>query len=50
MRLLGDEYIKHEFRQHQKIENPIHIVRYLHNLEYTDELSPAHGDYIRSAF
>jgi hypothetical protein len=25
MRILGDEYIKHEFRQHQKIENPMHI-------------------------
>ena len=26
MRLLGDEYIKSEFRAHQKIENPMHIV------------------------
>lgn len=26
-RVLGDEYVKHEFRLHQKIENPIHIVR-----------------------
>ena len=25
-RLLGDEYIKSEFRAHQKIENPMHIV------------------------
>lgn len=26
MRLLGDEYIKSEFRAHQNIENPMHIV------------------------
>ena len=26
MRVLGDEYIKSEFRAHQKIENPMHIV------------------------
>ena len=25
-RLLGDEYIKSEFRAHQRIENPMHIV------------------------
>lgn len=27
MRLLGDEYIKAEFRAHRKIDNPAHIVR-----------------------
>ena len=27
MRLLGDEYVKSEFRAHQKTENPMHIVR-----------------------
>lgn len=26
MRLLGDEYIKSEFRQHREVENPVHIV------------------------
>src|SRR2546423_1650350 len=26
MRLLGDEYVKSEFRAHQKIDNPVHIV------------------------
>lgn len=26
MRLLGDEYIKSEFRQHRSVENPVHIV------------------------
>ncbi len=25
LRILGDEYVKHEFRQHQNIENPMHI-------------------------
>ena len=26
MRLLGDEYIKSEFRAHRNVDNPIHIV------------------------
>lgn len=26
MRLLGDEYIKSEYRSHRNIENPMHIV------------------------
>lgn len=26
MRLLGDEYIKSEFRSHREVENPVHIV------------------------
>jgi hypothetical protein len=26
MRLLGDEYIKAEFRAHRNVENPVHIV------------------------
>ncbi len=25
LRILGDEYVKHEFRQHQNIDNPMHI-------------------------
>jgi hypothetical protein len=29
MRLLGDEYIKSEFRAHRDIENPVHIVCYV---------------------
>lgn len=27
MRLLGDEYIKAEFRAHRDVDNPVHIVR-----------------------
>jgi hypothetical protein len=27
MRLVGDEYIKSEFRAHRDVENPVHIVR-----------------------
>lgn len=27
MRLLGDEYIKAEFRAHRKVDNPAHMVR-----------------------
>jgi hypothetical protein len=26
MRLLGDEYVKSEFRAHREVENPMHIV------------------------
>ncbi len=26
MRLLGDEYVKSEFRAHRDVENPVHIV------------------------
>ncbi|KAI9642208.1 hypothetical protein NHQ30_009010 [Ciborinia camelliae] len=29
MRLLGDEYIKSEFRQHRDVENPVHIIGFL---------------------
>lgn len=29
MRLLGDEYIKSEFRAHRDVENPLHIVAFL---------------------
>lgn len=30
LRLLGDEYVKSEFRAHRNVENPIHIVRLIH--------------------
>lgn len=30
MRVLGDEYIKAEFRAHRKVDNPAHLVRLLH--------------------
>ncbi|SMR60290.1 unnamed protein product [Zymoseptoria tritici ST99CH_1E4] len=29
MRLLGDEYVKAEFRAHRSIDNPVHIVGFL---------------------
>ncbi|KAL1982343.1 hypothetical protein VTN96DRAFT_1437 [Rasamsonia emersonii] len=29
MRLLGDEYVKSEFRAHRNVENPVHIVGFL---------------------
>jgi hypothetical protein len=32
MRLLGDQYIKSEFRAHRNVENPVHIVNPLHEL------------------
>jgi hypothetical protein len=27
MRILGDSYVKNEFRAHRDVENPLHIVR-----------------------
>lgn len=32
MRLLGDQYIKSEFRAHRNVENPVHIVNPLHEI------------------
>ncbi|KAF2968761.1 hypothetical protein GQX73_g4822 [Xylaria multiplex] len=29
MRLLGDEYIKSEFRLHRNIDNPVHLISFL---------------------
>ncbi|KAH8910726.1 ACN9-domain-containing protein [Coniochaeta sp. PMI_546] len=29
MRLLGDEYVKAEFRAHRNVENPVHLVGFL---------------------
>jgi len=29
MRLLGDAYIKSEFRAHRDVENPVHIIGFL---------------------
>ncbi|TKA66895.1 Succinate dehydrogenase assembly factor 3, mitochondrial [Cryomyces minteri] len=29
MRLLGDEYVKSEFRAHRDMENPVHIIGFL---------------------
>ncbi|KAL9005412.1 MAG: hypothetical protein Q9188_001806 [Gyalolechia gomerana] len=29
MRVLGDEYVKSEFRAHRNVENPIHIIGFL---------------------
>ena len=29
MRVLGDEYVKSEFRAHRDVENPVHIIGFL---------------------
>jgi hypothetical protein len=29
MRILGDSYVKAEFRAHRKVENPVHIIGFL---------------------
>ncbi|KAI0806139.1 ACN9-domain-containing protein [Irpex lacteus] len=39
MRSLGDDYVKAEFRRHQKIDNPLHIIGFLSQWKrYLDEL------------
>ncbi|CAL1716093.1 unnamed protein product [Somion occarium] len=39
MRSLGDVYVKAEFRRHQKIDNPLHIIGFLSQWKlYLDEL------------
>ncbi|KAL8910573.1 MAG: hypothetical protein Q9171_004155 [Xanthocarpia ochracea] len=39
MRLLGDEYVKSEFRSHRNVENPIHIVGFLNEWQrYAQEV------------
>lgn len=35
MRLLGDEYIKSEYRAHRNVENPMHIVGFTSVLAMT---------------
>ena len=34
MRVLGDEYVKSEFRSHREVENPMHIVRFRRRLHW----------------
>lgn len=39
MRLLGDEYVKSEFRNHKSVQNPIHIVGFLNEWQrYAQEV------------
>ncbi|CAE6429113.1 unnamed protein product [Rhizoctonia solani] len=39
MRILGDDYVKAEFRRHQKIDNPVHIIGFLSQWKmYLDQL------------
>ncbi|KAL8679919.1 MAG: hypothetical protein Q9224_006651 [Gallowayella concinna] len=39
MRVLGDEYLKSEFRAHRNVENPIHIVGFLNEWQkYAQEV------------
>jgi hypothetical protein len=43
MRLLGDEYIKSEFRAHRSVENPVHIVCKFLRIKYTEEIAKEEG-------
>lgn len=37
MRVLGDEYVKSEFRAHRNVDNPIHIVSHHHGKSFRRE-------------
>ncbi|KAF9026011.1 ACN9-domain-containing protein [Hymenopellis radicata] len=40
MKLFGDDYVKHEFRRHQRVDNPLHIIGFLSSWkQYLDLLS-----------
>ncbi|KAG8930758.1 acetate non-utilizing protein 9 [Tulasnella sp. 418] len=44
MRSLGDDYVKSEFRRHQKITNPVHVMGFLSQWKmYLDELRAQSG-------
>ncbi|QRV79724.1 Complex 1 protein (LYR family) [Ceratobasidium sp. AG-Ba] len=39
MRSLGDDYVKSEFRRHQQVDNPVHIIGFLSQWKlYLDQL------------
>ncbi|CAE6476551.1 unnamed protein product [Rhizoctonia solani] len=39
MRILGDDYVKAEFKRHQKIDNPVHIIGFLSQWKmYLDQM------------
>ncbi|KAF8597510.1 ACN9-domain-containing protein [Ceratobasidium sp. AG-I] len=39
MRSLGDDYVKAEFKRHQKVDNPVHIIGFLSQWKlYLDQL------------
>lgn len=42
LRTLGDQYVKAEFKAHQKIDNPLHIVGFL--TQWQDYLKSISGD------
>ncbi|KAG9093777.1 acetate non-utilizing protein 9 [Ceratobasidium sp. UAMH 11750] len=50
MRSLGDDYVKAEFKRHQKIDNPVHIIGFLSQWKlYLDQLdlSPEESERFR---
>jgi len=45
LRALGDDYIKSEFRRHQKVDNPLHIVSFCKEWKmYLDALHADSGE------
>ena len=42
-RLLGEEYIKSEFRAHRNVENPMHIVRRTLYILYCSQVANGFG-------
>lgn len=44
MRVLGDEYVKAEFRAHRKIDNPAHLVSFRNPVSWNSLQSQGYGD------
>ncbi|KAG8746631.1 acetate non-utilizing protein 9 [Ceratobasidium sp. 414] len=48
MRSLGDDYVKAEFKRHQKVDNPVHIIGFLSQwklyLDQLESLSPEESE------
>lgn len=47
MRSLGDDYVKAEFKRHQKVDNPVHIIGFLSQwklyLDHLEEQTSSNG-------
>lgn len=47
MRLLGDEYVKAEFRAHRTVDNPAHLVRWLTSYAFRTWRGRGEADLLR---
>ncbi|KAG9018141.1 acetate non-utilizing protein 9 [Tulasnella sp. 427] len=48
MRVLGDDYVKAEFRRHRSTDNPLHVIGFLSEWKvYLDQLESSKGEEFR---